>query len=345
MRRPWPSGWWRSLHGGRGRAWTGVRFQFALLSESQDCELESDPIYLSLQHRRRRRRRVQQLVADLARGDLAQRDHGGLVLVRLDQRRGPERDLARAVGGREGELEAIGEGLDAVVDSDAGHGAVLRLPEFVYEPGEAYGLPGPGHARGAHHGQDFLQCLLEAIIDNYIFKFKNMRDFFAGTREPPLDRLGGVLAAPLQAPAQLLDGGGEDEHPDQVGEELAHLCGPLPVDLEQHVVVAGDLALDPALAGAVVVVVDPGVLEEVARGDHRLEPRAVNEVVVDPVLLAFTRRPRGVRHRQADVGFAREERVDQRGLARARRRADDEEVAGHVIRCFGPAHASARSGP
>src|SRR5882672_9116643 len=47
------------------------------------------------------------------------------------------------------------------------------------------------------------QCRLEALIDNYIFKFKNMRDFFAGAREAPLDRLGRVLSARLQALAKL----------------------------------------------------------------------------------------------------------------------------------------------
>src|SRR5258708_26996186 len=72
--------------------------------------------------RRRGRRRIEQLAAELAARDLAQRDHGGLVLVRLDQRRRAERDLARAVGRSERELEAVGKVLHAVVDGDAGHG-------------------------------------------------------------------------------------------------------------------------------------------------------------------------------------------------------------------------------
>src|SRR5690349_12318301 len=70
---------------------------------------------------RSRRRRVQQLLAHLAGGDLAQRDHGRLVLVRLHLRRGAQRDLARAVGRGERELEAVGKELDAVVHGDACH--------------------------------------------------------------------------------------------------------------------------------------------------------------------------------------------------------------------------------
>src|SRR6185437_8196324 len=82
------------------------------------------PFSFRSEHRRRRRGRVQQLLADLACRDLAQRDHGGRGLVRLHERRGAERDLARAVGGGERELEAVGKELGAVVDGDAGHGAV-----------------------------------------------------------------------------------------------------------------------------------------------------------------------------------------------------------------------------
>src|ERR1700674_1555469 len=75
----------------------------------------------ALQDRRGRGRRIQQLAAHLARGDLAQRDDRRLVLVGLHERSGTQRDLARAVGCRERELEAVGEELDAVVDRDTRH--------------------------------------------------------------------------------------------------------------------------------------------------------------------------------------------------------------------------------
>ena len=69
---------------------------------------------------------LQHLDADLAGGDLAQRDDGGLVAVGLDQRRRAGADLARAIGRGERELEAVGDALQAVVDGDAGH-ADLRF--------------------------------------------------------------------------------------------------------------------------------------------------------------------------------------------------------------------------
>src|SRR5690606_590730 len=64
---------------------------------------------------------------DLAGGDLAQRGHRRLVL-RFDLRRVPLREHARAVGGRQRELETIGDLLQAVFDGDAGH----VTPAFVW---------------------------------------------------------------------------------------------------------------------------------------------------------------------------------------------------------------------
>src|SRR5437867_8816792 len=70
----------------------------------------------------RRRVALEHFGADLAGGDLAQRDHGRLVAVGLDQRRGAGAELARAISGGERELEAVGDPLETVVDGDAGHG-------------------------------------------------------------------------------------------------------------------------------------------------------------------------------------------------------------------------------
>src|SRR5438552_574296 len=51
---------------------------------------------------------VQVFHADLARRDFAQRDDRRLVARGLDLRRAALRELARAVRGREGQLEAVG---------------------------------------------------------------------------------------------------------------------------------------------------------------------------------------------------------------------------------------------
>jgi hypothetical protein len=66
----------------------------------------------------------QHLDADLAGGDFAQRDHGGLVAIGVEHRCGPGGDLPGAVGRRERELEAVGNPGEAVFDRDAGHGGL-----------------------------------------------------------------------------------------------------------------------------------------------------------------------------------------------------------------------------
>src|SRR6202166_546744 len=51
-----------------------------------------------------------------------------------------------------------------------------------------------------------------------------------------------------------------------------------------------------------------------------------DEVVIDAVLLAGPRRSRRVGHRQANAGFALEQRARQAGLTAARWRGDHEEI-------------------
>src|SRR5688572_4647195 len=57
---------------------------------------------------------------------------------------------------------------------------VLRISaEFVEQRGQADRLAGACEARGAHHGNQVGKGHIEGFVDNYIFKFKNMRDVFA----------------------------------------------------------------------------------------------------------------------------------------------------------------------
>src|SRR5206468_2192782 len=90
---------------------------------------------------------------------------------------------------------------------------------------------------------------------------------------------------------------------------------------------ARQLALDPRAARPIVVTVHVRMLEEIARSDHLLERRPVDEVVFAPMLLALTRGARGVRDGKMDIGLALEQLVHERGLAGARGRYDDEEVS------------------
>ena len=89
--------------------------------------------------------------------------------------------------------------------------------------------------------------------------------------------------------------------------------------------------------------------EELARGDHPLEPLAGDEVVVDAVVLAGASRARRVGARQRDVRRPLDELLDDRRLAGPRRGRDDEEPAavpvGPATQRSAPARASARAPP
>src|SRR3990172_12064655 len=86
--------------------------------------------------------------ADLADRDLAQRDHGELVAVRLAPRRCALTELARAVGRGERQLEAVRDSLEAIVNGNACHGALSMME--VAGPGLRSGFrtpPGAGAPR------------------------------------------------------------------------------------------------------------------------------------------------------------------------------------------------------
>ena len=65
---------------------------------------------------------VTEIDADFAGGDFAQGYYRRLVAAGFDLWRAAQRQLAGAVGCRQGELEAVGNKLDAIVDGDTGHG-------------------------------------------------------------------------------------------------------------------------------------------------------------------------------------------------------------------------------
>ena len=63
--------------------------------------------------------------SDFLLGDLAQRHHRVLVVVALNGDLGAGRDGAGAVAGQEHELEAVLNLIDAVLDGNASHQAIL----------------------------------------------------------------------------------------------------------------------------------------------------------------------------------------------------------------------------
>ena len=127
----------------------------------------------------------------------------------------------------------------------------------------------------------------------------------------------------------------------------AHLPGALDVDDEHHVAPAGELALGVGRAGAVEVAEDVGPLQERVRRDHRLEPLAGDEIIVHAVGFPVPRRRATCRTATcSDPGITCDQPLDERRLAGARRRRDDEQQpAPAATRHSGPARASSRAPP
>ena len=155
-----------------------------------------------------------------------------------------------------------------------------------------------------------------------------MVDFRAHHSQTRLDGGFAVLGAAAQAIAQGLDRRRQNKNADRLRKHLAHLLGALPVDFQQDVAPQRQLLAQPAQRGAVVIAIHLGVFQKILAGDHRLEGDAVNKMIVLTVHLARARLARGVRHRQLHVLVGGQQGGHQRGLARAGRRGDDENVSG-----------------
>src|SRR5438105_12031935 len=188
-----------------------------------------------------------------------------------------------------------------------------------------------------------LPSVVEVIVNYSVFELSGVRQLLACVLHATLDDVLGVLPAGAYAPLQLLDRGRQDEDADRVGIELAHLLRPLPVNFEDQVVAALQRIEDRLLRSAVAVAVDLGALEKLAAAAHGEERRVVDEVVVDAILLARAWRARGVRDGELEARVLPHQRVDQRGLARPRRRGDHEQKPAHSMFCTCSRTCSTRS--
>src|SRR5699024_4407545 len=74
-----------------------------------------------------------------------------------------------------------------------------------------------------------------------------------------------------------------------------------------------------------------GIFEKLVCIDHGTECFTRHEMIVAALAFARTRRSRGVRNGKADARLALQQRVDQRGLARTRRRGDHEQRASKTV--------------
>src|SRR5262245_16692690 len=184
--------------------------------------------------------------------------------------------------------------------------------------------PGSAHDRG-----EVALGILEVLVDYNEIELRRVAHLRLGGGEPTADGRFAVLSTRTEAPLEFLGRWREDEHADRVGKEPSHLLCALPVDLEQDVAAARPNVGDLLLRGGVEIAVHFGALEELARLEHALEGRAIDEVVLPAIRFAGARRPRGVRDGQHELAVVGEHRVHERGLPGARRRGDDEEEPVH----------------
>ena len=214
------------------------------------------------------------------------------------------RELARAVGRGERELEAVGDELEAIVNGDAGHGAFssyLNSSMSFWRRTACWARAQPGRA---HDGLQVRQRRLEVFFVNYIFELRTCEISSRALARRCAITSGASWPRACEAAPQLRDRGRQDEDADHVGEELAHLLRALPVDLEHQVVAAVERCSIQRLRGAVAVAVHLGALEELARSSIATNVARVDEVVLAAVDLARARRARGVGDRQLESRVA-----------------------------------------
>src|SRR5262245_768670 len=184
--------------------------------------------------------------------------------------------------------------------------------------------PGSAHDRG-----EVALGILEVLVDYNEIELRRVAHLRLRRGESAPDGVFAVFAAPAEASLELPGRGRKDEHADCVGEEPSYLLCALPVDLEQDVAAARPNVGDLLLRGGVEIAVHFGALEELARLEHALEGRAIDEVVLSVVRFASARRPGGVRDGQHELAVVGEHRVHERGLLGARWCGDDEEEPVH----------------
>src|SRR6266704_6342454 len=194
-------------------------------------------------------------------------------------------------------------------------------------------LAGKHQSRCAHEGSKVASGFFKLFVYNNIIKLGHVADFLAGGAQAPLDRLFGVLSPTAQPALELLEDRGRrnDEDAHRVGKGLPDLPRALPVDFEQDVQVLRPRFGDPLPRGSVAISVDLGRFQKLTALEHRVEGLALDEVILAPVHLARARGPRGEGNREREPLVLGERGAHQRRFARARRRRDDEKIAGHSI--------------
>jgi len=168
---------------------------------------------------------------------------------------------------------------------------------------------------------------LEVVVDHHVIQLWPVPHVGGGVLQPALDHVFRVGAAAAQPAFELRARGRQYEDRTAFGQRAAYLLRALPVDLEDQVLPLGERGLDRAARRPVAVVEDARVLEELAPSGHRLELVLRDEEVVAAVGLVRALPARRVGDGELQRRHARHQRADERRLARAGGRRNDEQVA------------------
>src|SRR5215831_2855506 len=137
---------------------------------------------------------------------------------------------------------------------------ILPSGKLREQPFVAYALGGAAQPGRAHDRAQIVHGGSKVLINNNIIELPAVAHLLARGVQPARDRGFVVLPAPAQPLLEGSERRRQDEDVHRIGDQLAYLGGALPIDLEQHVLAALDLHLEPRGAGGVPVPVHVRVL-------------------------------------------------------------------------------------
>ena len=109
------------------------------------------------------------------------------------------------------------------------------MQQFVQQPGVADTLARRLQARGADDCRQVVDSGCKVLIDNNIVEFRPVLHFGERTGQPLRNDRGAVLPALFQSLLQRMQRRRQDEDVHGIRDQLPHLRGTLPVDLEQNI--------------------------------------------------------------------------------------------------------------
>ena len=179
-----------------------------------------------------------------------------------------------------------------------------------------------GQPRSSKLPPAWRSALIQVAVHQHRIEFRFSLELLVGAAEPPLDGLLALGAPPTDAPLQLLEAGGLDEHLKPFRKTTPHLTGPLQFDLQQHRSSLGQMVLHRGPRRAVEIASELSPLQEATRLNLSLEALAIEKAIGDPIDVSGSGCPGGGRHRKPEAGMALQKRRHERALAHTTGAAD-----------------------